>query len=390
LDKGYPLGLIDPTELAHTEVKKLFPNIPLHTFISIGAGDVDVDDIHDLLLLAYPPQFFPILSMFQRRQVPREEMLTVNEGLRDPKKICDILENQRDKSIRSISLAPYRRLQIGSVKDVGPNDFLSVKEVSERTTMYLHGIERHMSLLLGGESTMLHWAAWAGDETSLRRVLSTITLPDLDSEDDEQRTPLSYAAENGHAPVVNLLLNTKTVQADSTSLHRRTPLSYAAENGHAPVVSLLLMTGAVKADSTNLHGRTPLSYAAENGHAPVVNHLLKTGTIKADSKGTDGRTPLSYAAENGHAPVVNLLLKTEAVKADSKGTDGRTPLSYAVENGHASVVKLLLQTKDVVVNSEVLARCPSGQTPLSPTSRTCREDVKDLLEGYGADRGLVS
>ncbi|EWZ29326.1 hypothetical protein FOZG_16956 [Fusarium oxysporum Fo47] len=198
LDKGYPLGLIDPTELAVREVEKLFPDEPIHAIISIGAGDIEVDDIHDLLLLAYPPPFLPTFSMFQRRRVPEDEMSRAKEWLRDPKKIYDTIRNQHKRSFRSIRLGPYRRLQIEPVKDVGPNDFLSVKEVSEKTENYLHGIQRHMtqSLLFGGALTVLHWAAWTGDGATLD--LLSLTTRDLDNKDEEQRTPISYAAENGH------------------------------------------------------------------------------------------------------------------------------------------------------------------------------------------------
>lgn len=85
LDKGHPLGLINPTKLALKEIEKLFPDEPVHAIISIGSGDVAVNDIPDLLRLAYPRPFLPIPSMLQRRQVPEKEMYRVNEGLRDPK-----------------------------------------------------------------------------------------------------------------------------------------------------------------------------------------------------------------------------------------------------------------------------------------------------------------
>ncbi|EGU78772.1 hypothetical protein FOXB_10714, partial [Fusarium oxysporum f. sp. conglutinans Fo5176] len=270
LDNGYPLGLIDPTELALREVETLFPNEPINTIISIGAGGIEVDDIHDLLLLAYPAPFLCLLSIFlrllsvflrllsilQRRRVPESEMSRVNEGLRDPKKMCDIIRNQRKETVRRIPLGPYRRLEIEAVKDVGPNDFLSVKEVSEKTEEYLRSIQRHMtpSLLWGGRSTVLHWTAWIGDEATLD--LLSPTTHDLANKDEEQRTPISYAAENGHETVVKLLLE-KGADTESKDNSGQTPLSWAVKKGHEKVIILLLEKGA-DTESKDNSGQTPL------------------------------------------------------------------------------------------------------------------------------------
>ena len=46
------------------------------------------------------------------------------------------------------------------------------------------------------------------------------------------------------------------------NIYGRTPLSWAAENGHEAVVKLLLEKGAELDSKDNIYGRTPLSWAA--------------------------------------------------------------------------------------------------------------------------------
>ncbi|KAL7962115.1 hypothetical protein V8C34DRAFT_311341 [Trichoderma compactum] len=56
----------------------------------------------------------------------------------------------------------------------------------------------------------------------------------------------------------------------------RTPLSWAAKNGHDTVVNLLLEQGA-EIESKDNGGQTPLSLAAENGHEAAVRLLIEKG-----------------------------------------------------------------------------------------------------------------
>jgi ankyrin repeat protein len=57
----------------------------------------------------------------------------------------------------------------------------------------------------------------------------------------------------------------------------RTPLLWAAKNGHGAVVKLLLEKGAELEFKDKKYGRTPLLWAVKNGHEAVVKLLLKKG-----------------------------------------------------------------------------------------------------------------
>ncbi|RYO80668.1 hypothetical protein DL762_007533 [Monosporascus cannonballus] len=119
----------------------------------------------------------------------------------------------------------------------------------------------------------------------------------------------------------------------------KTPLSWAAENGHEAVVKLLLERGADFKLADNIYGETLLLWAARNGHEAVVKLLLETG---ADFKsgGAFGQAPLSWATQYGHEVVVQLLFDKGA-NFESKDNKGRTPQSLAKEYRRETVVTLL-------------------------------------------------
>jgi Ankyrin repeats (3 copies) len=124
-----------------------------------------------------------------------------------------------------------------------------------------------------------------------------------------QMTGVHVAAYFGLKEAIAALLTKDGVDPDSKNSYGRTPLSWAAENGHEAVVQLLLAKDGVDPDSKDTYyGQTPLSRAAENGHEAVVQLLLAKDGVDLDSKDTYyGRTPLSWAAGNGHEAVVQLL-----------------------------------------------------------------------------------
>ncbi|KAM0546753.1 hypothetical protein ACHAPJ_010681 [Fusarium lateritium] len=70
-------------------------------------------------------------------------------------------------------------------------------------------------------------------------------MTDMDSKDEDERTPLAWAAENGHEAVVEVHLRNEDEDVDCRDKGGRTPLAWATENGHIAVVDMLLGTGKV-------------------------------------------------------------------------------------------------------------------------------------------------
>lgn len=67
----------------------------------------------------------------------------------------------------------------------------------------------------------------------------------------------------------------------------RTPLLYAARQGHGPVVRPLLARRDVEADGKDKDGCSPLIHASENGQEEAVRD-----DIEVDWKDKNGRSPL--------------------------------------------------------------------------------------------------
>lgn len=238
----------------------------------------------------------------------------------------------------------------------------------------------------------LHLAAYFGLEETVRALVAS---HDPDAEDSHHRTPLWYAAQNGHKAVVQLLLDTKMVDVNCKSWDDHTPLYEASENGHEAVVELLLKQAEIQADGYGSHG-TPLSIAAERGHVNIVKMLLGSDAVDINFRSSyRGRTPLSVAAELGRKAVVDLLLAQPDIDPNSRpppcvlkpmrkyfsewyeGYD--TPLSLAAENGHETVVRQLLAHPGIDPNYQPRAYGETGGTPLWFAAQNGHDGVVKLL-----------
>lgn len=220
------------------------------------------------------------------------------------------------------------------------------------------------------QMTGLHLAAHFGVVKAAEVLLGN---SNPDPRDSYNRTPLLWAAQNGHQGVVELLLDQEGVNPDSKDMCGHTPLSWAASSGQEDIVKLLLTKDAVSPDSKDTaYGQTPLSRAAGNGYEAVVKLLLAQNGVDPNSKDADGRTPLSWAAANGHEPIVKLLLTEDGIDPDSRDIQhGQTPLSRAAQNGQTAVVELLL--RNAGVNSA--AEDTFGRTPLAYAAKNGQDTV---------------
>ncbi|KAK4069551.1 uncharacterized protein Triagg1_6975 [Trichoderma aggressivum f. europaeum] len=229
------------------------------------------------------------------------------------------------------------------------------------------------------KTTLVHIAARYHIVGALKAILEhdDPTFMNIDSKDEDGRTPLSWAVEHRHEGIAQLLLDAGA-EVDSTDKAGWIPLLWAVKNGHEAMAKLLLNAGA-KVDSTdNKYHRTLLSWAAKHKYEAVVKLLLNAGA-EVNSKDTSGWTPLLWAVRNSHETAAKLLLNTgaEVNLADKKS---RTPLLWAVENRHEAIAKLLLDA-----GAEVNLKDKDGWTPLSWAIMHGYKPLIKLLLDAGAE-----
>jgi len=225
-------------------------------------------------------------------------------------------------------------------------------------------------------------------------------------------SPLQFAASNGNAAMVTVLL-AKDASPAHQDHNRDSALEWAAYAGHAPIIRLLL---AAKADP-NIRQRaeaTPLFAAARRSMVDAVKALLEGG---ADARLVDhiGSTALREAALGSSDEIVGLLIAAKVpvnaqdrilfesalhvaatygrtsivgrlleagASVDALDVRGVTPLWRAAEQGHLDTVKRLLDAKASVAPTE-----KRPESAFAVATRNGHLDVARLLVERTPDLG---
>lgn len=188
-------------------------------------------------------------------------------------------------------------------------------------------------------------------------------------------SPLSLAAEHGHADLVGYLCQVGFDMEYGWS----TPLTRAAGRGHRETVRCLLQHGANTAG--NADGKPPLLHAiyAYDADLEVVRLLLEGGS-DANYTTSWGTPLLHYAVSDGNFRLVELLVDhgADASTADAKG---QTPLSLAIVRFKNQAAIALLD-KAVAVGGTPM---PSGMTPLQLAVDVGNTELARMLLARGVD-----
>jgi len=153
------------------------------------------------------------------------------------------------------------------------------------------------------EEQALMESAYLGKLDNVERLVFEGTAVDV--VDPEHRTPMMFAAFNGHTAVIGFLVE-KGAEVDNRDINGRTALMYASSGPYRDTVMLLLSRGAEVDVQGTLEGFTALMTAAAEGQIEIVRQLLDHGADRS-LEDKDGDTALSFARQMGHTEVAALL-----------------------------------------------------------------------------------
>ena len=232
-----------------------------------------------------------------------------------------------------------------------------------------------------GESE-LHVAIRAGD---LNKVIAlTETDSSTDIFDTHGWSPLHIAAARANGDVLRYLLcQFPDIEIRGKQMNQDTPLSFAALNGQAGSVEILLEFGA-DIHTRNKCNYTPIMVAANECHDVVVQTLLDFGANPNDEEGFSGSALLlACGAGKWRLPTLRALIKGGA-NINPPHPNGFTPMHRIAERGGSDEMACLIEQ-----GSEADATQWNGVTPLIIAIQQSKRECVRLLLDSGACRNTV-
>jgi ankyrin repeat protein len=215
-----------------------------------------------------------------------------------------------------------------------------IHQLSVNLNNILHKINLFKPIHKESTLNVIHAACKKGDLRTLKLVLAQEN-PSFDIPDDTGSTPIFYALEHNHLPVVEFLIKQK-VNLDHANIFGRTPI-YAAIDSDCPEMIEILLNNKVSMDVADSNGETALHHAIINGKEKSFSFLLTQDNQPIAQKNKFGKTPLILASELSLVHACKILLSRD-VNVNVFDNDGWTALMYASSKGNAEIVSLLLSS----------------------------------------------
>jgi len=205
-----------------------------------------------------------------------------------------------------------------------------------------------------------------GSVREVRKALRNDADNASSAKDDDEKTPLHHAAEEGNAQIVKALL-TKKVDINALDCNGWTPLHCAAEKGHFEVCEELLRSKHIDVTIANnddnvalvylVRLRTELILAKLKLYKRVLKMMIQRGAdVNVINK--YGEAPLHAACLRGTATGVSFLLNHSA-DVNILTPKKETALHWMVHQGKLEMVSLLMQ-----YGADPFVQSSAGLTPM--------------------------
>jgi ankyrin repeat protein len=205
-------------------------------------------------------------------------------------------------------------------------------------------------------TTALHWAVRQDDLETADLLIHAGA--NVKAANRFGATPLSLAATNGNAAMIEMLLKAGEDANAVVSGSGDTVLMLAARTGKPDAVAMLLNHGA-DINKTNATGQTALMWAAAERNSSAVQVLIEhkadlaakthaapppkpMDTIFSAPFPVGGMTALLFAARQNDMKSTAILLAAGADVKES-AQDGTSPILVAILNGHYTLANFLLE-----------------------------------------------
>lgn len=166
-------------------------------------------------------------------------------------------------------------------------------------------------------------------------------------EEGARTTPLHLASGYGHLNIVRYFVEERNCDVECRDEEENTPLHYAAEGGRFVIVQYLISNGCDPMCKDS-YSRTPLHDACSEGNLDIVRYLIEDANAECSCLDAVHATPLHIAALNGKLSVVKLLVEDYLCDPEVKDRNGHTPADKANSKSHTHVTSYLSSIENIV------------------------------------------